>query len=240
MNRLVLIGLYSLTWICYITPTRSHELNKIESSFLSQIRGDLRNEDKLERCVHLWQAVEAKLIENDNLTEVWMQRVEPNQVNLTTIIELRNLIKVRRTGFGQNLLETFLDDCIKVLIQNGAIEKGKANGRSVRELELEQSNNMLLNQVKYLEEEKRNIEAASKAQDDEQKIEISKLSARLLTLEQEKIELLEGREKLVEIIQNLERGEKDLKSKIDWWKRHHNQMVERLGFCPAGSKKTHR
>lgn len=208
MCQLTVISLAFIFICSFIQAAESNDqtispLDKIESSFLSQIRHHLRNEPQLTRCVRVWQAVESKLAGGsgeDWAAELVSQQVLPAQVDLKTLNELRNVIETRRTGFGQNVLVTFLDDCIEILRENGAREL--ANGEETLKVdddeskfknielfirELEDQNQKLKRAVEILKEKEGNMR--------NQVVElVEKLAGKEAELEREKSLVKEAKE----------------------------------------------
>lgn len=97
-------------------------LEKIGISLLSQIRYETRFEPELVRCTRLWQAVDARIRDVDDLTEELRKQVEPNKVDLRIFKQLVSLFDGRQTDFAQDVLIPWLYDCIDILKEKGARE----------------------------------------------------------------------------------------------------------------------
>lgn len=198
MNSIIILGLTSLGLLHAILATYAIPLDKIESSFLSQMRLKLRNEPELARCRYIWQAVNAKL---HDLPDSQSQELDVNQINVRMFSQLRDIIQERRTGFGQNPLVPFLDDCIRILKENGAEDNelssiepvvlvGKANDNSHQAdvhlksaNELEAENKRLLKEIENLKH--MSIESADSKLDNEKQNEELKLKEQLASSESE-------------------------------------------------------
>lgn len=126
MRQLIATGLFlaSLIGLC-----QSASVVDIESSFLSQLRYELQDEQLLTRCVHVWQAVDAKLKNVElSINELRAKAANPSQVDLNMMKELAEVTRSRNNKLGRSIMAAFLDRCVEVLEEATVETKHETNG----------------------------------------------------------------------------------------------------------------
>lgn len=203
---------------------QSASVEDIESSFLSQIRFELRDEPLLTRCVHVWQAIDARL-RNVELTinEIRAQPVDLSQVDLGVMKELRTL---RRGMVG-----AFIDSCIKELGEaHASAEEAVKDSVSQCDEELkrlkvqfEAERKQLLAELEMTKTEL-NQELKSREQELERRLEKTnsvnqELHAKLTSLESDKSDVESLRKELRELSSHAEQKEAELRLRAENFKK---------------------
>lgn len=128
MKLLILTILNALFSLSSAVP-----LDSIDSPFLSSLNFNLREEPELTRCIHVWQAVDAK--QRDVEMPIDRLRAQPTdirEVDLETMRKLRDIHHHRKTIFGPSVIAKFVEDCVKVL-EEALKETGKNDSEQVAE-----------------------------------------------------------------------------------------------------------